>query len=146
MPVRPGGRVAVQVAVESDARPPQALVATGAVAYRDTTLSSLMQRPDVQSLVGSDIRLYMGCARTPRVTAGVAQAPAVVVSHGDDVWFEHPTSPFHGVLDLYSLQDLGVADSKLAPDVTVLWVDRRIPGGALIPAVQAAGPRGTKNA
>ena len=80
----------------------------------------------------------MPCARLPRLAGGVAQVPTLVVAHSDLIAIERSTGPFHGLSDLYRFRDLGVADSKVDPNgMTVLWVDRRIPGAALAPAVAA---------
>jgi hypothetical protein len=77
----------------------------------------------------------MPCARLPRLTKGVVEVPTVLVAHSGFFPLEFPTSPFHGLVDLYGFRDLGVADSKVDPQgVTVLWVERQIPGAALASA------------
>jgi hypothetical protein len=78
----------------------------------------------------------MPCARLPRLEGGVAQVPGLLVAHLDLIAVERATAPFHGLSDLYGFRDLGVADSRVDPNgITVLWVDRRIPGAELAPAV-----------
>src|SRR5207244_4867229 len=59
LPPRPSGTSSVQLLLESDAQPPNALTATGAVAYRPTTLAALFRLPDARPLVWPNLILYM---------------------------------------------------------------------------------------
>jgi hypothetical protein len=136
LPGRSPGADAVQLALASYGRPPHALAATGAVAYRPTDLSSLFRMPGARPLVWPNLLLYMPCAHLPRLDGGVVEVPTVIVAHSDLIAIERETAPFHGLVDLYQLRDLGVADSKVDPNrITVLWVNRHIPGAAVAPAV-----------
>ena len=59
----------------------------------------------------------------------------MLVAHSGFFPLEFLTSPFHGLVDLYDFRDLSVADSRVVPQgVTVLWVERQIPGAALVRA------------
>jgi arabinosyltransferase C len=135
LPSRPPQTDAAQLALASTARPPHAIAATGAVAYRPTTLAALFRLPGARPLVWPNLLLYMPCARLPRLSSGIVEVPTLVVAHSDLVSIDRETAPFHGLIDLYPLRDLGVADSKVEPEgVAVYWVDRRIPGAVLAPA------------
>jgi hypothetical protein len=123
---------AVQLQLESDAMPSHALSATGAIAYQPISLSTLFRRQGARPLVWPNLLLYMPCARQPRLDKGVVEVPTVLVAQSGFFPLEFPTSPFHGLVDLYGFRDLSVADSKVDPQgVTVLWVERRIPGAAV---------------
>jgi hypothetical protein len=136
MPVRPARANAAQLALESQARPPHALAATGAVTYRATTLASLFRESGARPLVWPNLLLYMPCTHLPRLAGGLAEVPTMVVAHSDLISVEREDAPFRGIVDLYSLRDLGTADSKVDPEgIGVYWVDRRIPGAAVAPAV-----------
>jgi hypothetical protein len=135
LPPRGPGRMATQLALESRAEPPHALAATGAVSYQSTTLSALFRLPGARPLVWPNLLIYTPCARQPQLDKGVVEVPTVLVAHSGFFPLEFPTSPFHGLVDLYGFRDLSVADSKVDPQgVTVLWVERQIPGAALAPA------------
>jgi hypothetical protein len=132
LPSRPADASAVQLA-------PHALAGVRAVGYRDAKLSALLRKPGTTALVWPDMVLYMPCARLPRLSDGVAQVPTLLVAHLDLIAVERPTGAFHGLSDLYAFRDLGVGDSKVNPNgMTVLWVDRRIPGAGVAPAVRTS--------
>jgi hypothetical protein len=135
LPPRIPGLDAVQLALESHAQPPHAIASTGAVSYESTPLSTLFRQQGARPLVWPNLLLYMPCARQPRLDKGVVEVPTVLVAHSGFFPLEFPTAPFHGLVDLYGFRDLSVADSRVDPQgVTVLWVDRRIPGATLAAA------------
>jgi hypothetical protein len=135
LPPRASGQDAVQLGLNSEALPPHALASTGAVSYESTSLSTLFRLQGARPLVWPNLLLYMPCARQPRLAKGVVEVPTVLVAHSGFFPLEFLTSPFHGLVDLYGFRDLSVADSRVVPQgVTVLWVERRIPGAALVPA------------
>jgi hypothetical protein len=137
LPSRPAGADSVQLA--SPIRPQRSLAATRVVGYRDAKLSSLLRKPGTTALMWPDMVLYMPCGRLPRLSGGVVQVPTLLVAHLDLIAVERPTGAFHGLSDLYGFRDLGVADSKVNPNgMTVLLVDRRIPGAEVTPAVRTS--------
>jgi hypothetical protein len=130
-----GNANAVQLELASDAVPSHALAASAGVAYQRTSLSTLFRLHGARPLVWPNLLLYMPCARQPRLTKGVVEVPTVLVAQSGFFPLEFPTSPFHGLVDLYGVRDLSVADSKVVPQgITVLWVERRIPGAAVVRA------------
>jgi cell wall arabinan synthesis protein/arabinosyltransferase-like concanavalin domain-containing protein len=135
LPAHTSGQDAVQLGLESRARPPHALASTGAVAYESTKLSVLLRLPGARPLIWPNLLLYMPCARQPRLDKGVVEVPTVLVTHSGFFPLESATAPFHGLVDLYGFRDLGVADSRVDPQgLTVLWVEQRIPGAAIVGA------------
>jgi hypothetical protein len=135
LPARASGQNAVQVGLDSQTQPPHALTSTGALSYESISLSTLFRLQGARPLVWPNLLLYMPCARQPRLTKGIVEVPTVLVAHSGFFPLEFLTSPFHGLVDLYGFRDLGVADSRVVPQgVTVLWVERRIPGAVLVPA------------
>jgi hypothetical protein len=135
LPAHTSGQDAVQLSLETQARPPHALAATGAVSYESTKLSTLLRLQGARPLIWPNLLLYMPCARQPRLDKGVVDVPTLLVTHSGFFPLESPTAPFHGLVDLYGFRDLGVADSRVAPQgVTVLWIEQRIPGGVVVRA------------
>jgi cell wall arabinan synthesis protein/arabinosyltransferase-like concanavalin domain-containing protein len=135
LPRRGPGLDAVQLALDSRGQPPHAIASTGAVSYESTTLSTLFRLRGARPLIWPNLLLYMPCARQPRLDKGVVEVPTVLVAHSGFFALEFLTSPFHGLVDLYGFRDLSVADSKVVPQgITVLWVERRIPGAAIVRA------------
>jgi hypothetical protein len=116
--------------------PPGTVLTSGAYAYRPSSLSTMLRGSEAPSLVWPNLLLYMPCTRIPRLRNGVVEPPGLVVTHGDPVSVERESGPFHGLLDLYRLRDLGSSDFA---DIAVLWVDRRIPGAAIAPAIPQHG-------
>jgi hypothetical protein len=135
LPSRAPAQNAVQLELDTRAHPPHALAATGAVSYDSTKLSTLLTQKGARPLIWPNLLLYMPCAHQPRLTRGLVEVPTVLVTHSGFFPLEFATSPFHGLVDLYGFRDLGVADSRVDPQgVTVLWVERHIPGAAVAPA------------
>jgi hypothetical protein len=131
LPHRPTGANVVELGLASSTR-------TGAaVGYRNTELGSLLRKRGTSALIWPDMVLYMPCGRLPRVSDGIVQVPTLLVARLNLIAVERPTGAFHGLSDLYRFRDLGVADSKVNPNgMTVLWLDRRIPGAEVAPAVR----------
>jgi hypothetical protein len=135
LPAHTSGQSAVQLGLDSQALPPHALASTGAVSYESTSLSTLFRLQGARPLIWPNLLLYMPCARQPRLDKGVVEVPTVLVAHSGFFPLEFLTSPFHGLVDLYGFRDLSVADSRVDPQgVTVLWVEKQIPGAALVRA------------
>jgi hypothetical protein len=83
---------------------------------------------------------YLPCAELPRIGGGIVEAPNQILVPSDQPSpvREPDSSPFSGVLDIYRLERLPLADSPNPPrGVAVFDVDQRIPGGIqLAPAAR----------
>jgi hypothetical protein len=84
--------------------------------------------------------MYMPCAREPALKRGVASVPRYIVTNfvanstvaGTVV--KYPTSPFLGLIDLYSVSYLPVANqSNPIRSFVVFRVNRTIPGAVELP-------------
>ena len=96
----------------------------------------------ITTLVVPELASYFPCARQPRLDDGIVEAPHIVVSpFAGTSWLSSwETSPFEGLLDLYPLEPLPVADPGDRPqELAVLEVDQRIPGFRLLPPVETEG-------
>jgi hypothetical protein len=82
-----------------------------------------------------NLRTYLPCVTQPRVRGSV-DVPGTIVGLRGSLWpLGTGTSPFEGILELYSLVRLPLSDSPNPPDdVSVYVVDQRIEGGAVAPA------------
>jgi hypothetical protein len=131
---------AVRVTLRSDAPPGSAIAVTAPVVYKSEPLTRRIDGNRSRSLVIPNVRMYFPCVQLPRLSGGIVEVPWNTVSTSDSFSpVEYPgSSPFSGLLDLYRLERLPVADSENPPaDLVVFGVDRRIPGAHLAPPVRA---------
>ena len=93
-------------------------------------------------LVLPNLVTYLPCVELPRLGGGIAEPPSHIVTPADapSPVREPDSSPFAGVLDLYELERLPLADSANPPrDIAVFRVDREIPGAMQAPPTSTAG-------
>ena len=89
-------------------------------------------------MVLPNLRTYFPCVRLPRLSGGIVAVPGSIVITSDAVSpIRYPgSSPFAGLLDLYPLARLPLADSEHPPDDIVAFeVQRDIPGAIVAPPV-----------
>ena len=139
---RPRWANVVRVELGRGSAPAPALAVTAPVTYSARLLTSLVDHSGTSTLVGPGLALYMPCARAPRLTQGIADVPRYIIS--DLVLKPSPTplnftaSPFLGVLDLYPVRYLPVANRRdPIEDFVVFRVDRHVPGGIVAPPTVA---------
>jgi len=136
LPSRPKGANAVRIAQRTAVATGATIAITAPVTYPNMRLVDRLERAGSRTLVLSNLLTYVPCADQPRLGGGIVEVPAQVVALRDSVWpiFGRATSPFEGVLDLYRLERLPLADSKDPPGNVVLYeVDQRIPGAVNAP-------------
>jgi hypothetical protein len=137
LPLAPSGANAVRVTYESDATPGAAIAATAPVTYATEPLRDRLDRSAASSLVFTDLLTYFPCVQLPRLHDGIVDVPdQLVVTRAWPSPIADPfTSPFAGVLDLYRLERLPLADSESPPNtIAVFGLERRIPGALFAPA------------
>jgi arabinosyltransferase C len=112
------------------------------VRYRVKRFAELLKAGNAPALVSPAFRVYMPCANLPSLGDGLVEAPHYIVSP-NGVWLPDPglavgyrTSPFGGVSDLYAVERLSTADSRIALPINVWRVETGVPGGRVLPAVQ----------
>jgi hypothetical protein len=121
----------VRVTFQSDVSPGPAIAATAPVTYASEKLAVALEGGTSRTLVHPRLLTYLPCVELPRLADGVVQAPnQILVARNDPSPVAFPrSSPFLGVLDLYRLERLPVADSTNPPTSLVVFrVDQRIPG------------------
>ncbi|MDQ3672038.1 MAG: arabinosyltransferase domain-containing protein, partial [Actinomycetota bacterium] len=136
------GANAVRVTLRSDAAPGAALAVTAPVGYTAEPLARSLARGASSSLVFPHLVTYLPCVSQPRLGGGIVEAPShiVVATDADSPVREPASSPFAGVLDLYELERLPLADSAIPPEgVAIFRVDREIPGAKEAPARATVG-------
>ncbi|MGH7540698.1 MAG: hypothetical protein ACRELC_06850, partial [Gemmatimonadota bacterium] len=142
LPAPARGANAVRVTLRSDAAPGAALAVSAPVRYTTETLASSLAGSGSRPLVFPNLVTYFPCASQPRLGDGIVEPPSHILlpaSSASPVR-EPETSPFAGVLDLYDLERMPLADSKIPPeDLAVFRVDREIPGAEEAPLVEASG-------
>jgi hypothetical protein len=144
LPRAPSEADAVRVVFENRISRGSAVGVSAPVTYAGETLTEQLGDRASASLVHPILRTYFPCARQPVIRDGVAEAPDLIVTRTDTpnpaISFS-PASPFMGLLDLYTLQRLSLADSDNPPDGSIAFsVDKRIDGAIEAPpdAVTAA--------
>ncbi|MDQ3671171.1 MAG: hypothetical protein M3364_01855, partial [Actinomycetota bacterium] len=137
LPLQPSGANAVRVTFESNASPGAAVAVTAPVVYASEPLRARLEGSAALSLVFTDLLTYFPCVQLPRLHDGIVEVPdQLVVTRAWPSPIADPfTSPFAGVLDLYRLERLPLADSERPPStMAVFGLDRRIPGALVAPA------------
>jgi hypothetical protein len=113
-----------------------AIAVTDLVSYTNEPLVQQMVARSSPSLVLPNLVSYFPCAPLPPLRNGVVEVPQHIVTSHDwgNTWPLRfmGTSPFEGVLDLYALERLPLADSRYVPGIVVFGVDQRIPGAKLV--------------
>ena len=139
LPTAPSAANALKITFVSRALPGSAVAVTTPVQYTSAPLASLIGRT-ASALVMPPLVMYMPCAREPALKRGVASVPRYIVTNfvanstvaGTVV--KYPTSPFLGLIDLYSVSYLPVANqSNPIRSFVVFRVNRTIPGAVELP-------------
>ena len=133
LPAPPPEARLVRVTMTSDT-PPGAALAVAPVTY-DTERLSQRVRGESRSLVLPNLFTYLPCTRLPELRDGIVEAPEfVLVSPNPFSPIRYPvSSPFAGLVDVYELERLSIADSESPPDELVVFERTEIPGAALAP-------------
>jgi hypothetical protein len=134
LPAPPPEARLVRITLTSDAAPGAALAVSGPVTY-DTEPLSLRVNRESSSLVLPNLFTYLPCTRLPELRGGIAEAPEfVLVSPNPFSPIRYPvSSPFAGLVDVYELERLSIADSENPPDELVVFERTEIPGAAVAP-------------
>jgi len=123
------GASAVRFVLPGDVALGSALAVTAPVTYSSERLARRMAGTGSLSLVLPNMLMYVPCARQPRLTEGVVEAPRQIVAFLYSWPVGLRASPFSGLPDLYRLQRLPLADAEGRPHGAALYViDRRTPG------------------
>ena len=128
-----------RVEYRADIMPGNALAITAPVTYENQQLAPLMSNAASRTLVYPELYLYFPCRRVPELRDGAVEVPEYVVigeTESPPLRY-HVTSPFVGLLDLYELARVPVADSEdLVDRLRIFEVERDIPGASLAPATR----------
>jgi arabinosyltransferase A len=134
-PPQPRANV-VRVVLRSDIPPGPAIAVTAPVTYLTKPLALRLEGTTSKSLLHPRMATYFPCAELPRLSDGLVEVPRQIVTERElrtPIRYSF-ASPFDGLLDLYWLERLPIADSTNPPDdIVVLGVNRRIPGAKLAP-------------
>jgi hypothetical protein len=126
--------------VIDDARSGSAVAVTAPVTYATESLEQRL-RSGAPALVQPDVLTFLPCARLPKLANGIAGVPRTLVTSSlspSPVRFPG-SSPFAGLLDMYAVSRLSLADSKNPPDsIVVFELDDHIRGATI--AEPAARP------
>jgi hypothetical protein len=136
LPTPAEGADAVRVTLSGGTGPSAAVAVATPVTYANEPLARRLASPSSRPLVFPNLVTYFPCAELPHFASGAAEAPRQIVIPSDagSPVREPATSPFAGVLDLYQLERLPLADSGNPPDDFIVFdVAGDIPG-----AVEAA--------
>jgi hypothetical protein len=113
---------------------------TAPVGYVTESLARALDSSASGSLVFPHLVTYLPCVSQAGLGGGIVEVPShiLVSSDADSPVREPDSSPFAGVLDLYDLERLPVADSAIPPeDLSVFRVNRVIPGATEAPPMQS---------
>jgi hypothetical protein len=128
----PRAATVARLALSTDGPSGTSLGITPPVAYNDETLATRLEQGGASALVQPNVLPFAPCAQLPQLSDGIVEVPGTLVTTRD--WptpFPYlPSSPFTGLLDMYSVEPLPLADSgNPPPDLVVFGIDQRIPGG-----------------
>jgi Mycobacterial cell wall arabinan synthesis protein len=134
LPAPPPNATLVRVTLARDALPGAAIAVSSPVTYSSEPLSNRVSR-ESSSLVLPNLFTYFPCARLPELHDGIVDAPQfVLVSPNPFSPIRYPiSSPWAGLVDLYELERLSIADSENPPDELLVFERTEIPGAAIAP-------------
>jgi hypothetical protein len=140
LPPRKPRADAVRIELPGAAAYGAAVAVTAPVVYRSEPLRTRIEGDKARSLVFPNLRMYFPCVHLPRLNGGIVDVPGSIVVTSDATspirW--PGSSPFAGILNLYPVKRLPVADSDNPPvDLVAFEVERRIPGAELAPPIAA---------
>lgn len=130
------GAIVVRTEYRAGVAPGVALAITSPVTYTNERLAALMEGDASRTLVYPELYLYFPCTSLPALRQGIVEVPQrVVISNNTSPPLRyHVTSPFVGLLDLYHLERVPVADTPSSVDrLRIFEVDRLIPGAMEAP-------------
>jgi len=136
LPARSRGADVVRIVRRRGVGTDRALAVTAPVTYASEQLARRLDQSDSLSLVFPNLVTYFPCARLPQLSDGIVEVPRqILVPRSSPSPLRYAeTSPFVGLLDLYELGRLPLADSMNPPaDFVVFNVQKVIPGAVLIP-------------
>ena len=132
LPQAPTNADAVRVVFEDRISRGSAVGVSAPVTYTSETLDGRLGDSASTSLVHPTVLPYFPCVRQPAIRNGVAQVPDRILSQPG---LPNPAvvigdlSPFMGLVSLYSLERLSLADSANPPTGSLLFnVDKRLQG------------------
>jgi hypothetical protein len=137
LPARPPDADAVRLVLTSDVETPALAVISGPVSYQNEPLSEAIERDGSWTLVPPNVYTYVPCATQPTLRDGIIPVPDRIVGLEETLWpiLSRGTTPLDGMLDLYDLHRLPLADSDATPPALAVYEPNwRIPGAALAPA------------
>ena len=137
LPQVPEDADAVRVVLDDRTSSGMAIGVTSPVSYTTEKLAGQLGDSTSSSLVHPTVVPYFPCARQPTIRNGVAQAPDRILSpqgSANPVVVIGNLSPFMGLLDMYPLERLSLADSEDPPTgLLAFGVVKRIPGAIEAP-------------
>jgi hypothetical protein len=125
----------VRVALANDAPPAAALAVTEPFRSSLEPLTQALAADGTMTLALPHVVTFFPCVALPTLQHGVVSAPDVILSTraADPLLLDPGTTPFNGLLDIYTLQRLAVTDSRNTPsEVTVHTIDPRIRGWEIV--------------
>lgn len=128
---RPHRADVVRVALRTEVLSGATIAATAPVTYTNERLARRFERSGSKSLVTPPFLTYVPCVDQSVLRDGIVEPPAQILALRDSIFplFGTGASPFDGLLDLYRIDRLPLADSRHPPGNIVLYhVDRRMPG------------------
>ena len=134
LPRRPITADAVRFTLTSTEGAGGAVAATAPVSYANRNLGDLLSGGSRTALINSAVVTYMPCAARPSLFQGIASTPDYVLSVRafSSSPVDYSTSPFRGILDVYSLERVSLADSRTGlPEVDLYEVHRSVSGGMI---------------
>jgi hypothetical protein len=131
---------AVRVTLRADVAPGAVLAITSPVTYASAPLAERLEDGESRSLVMPSLVTLFPCAQLPVVSGGVVEPPdEILVPRSSTSPLRFPGSPFEGILDVYGLQRLSLADSPNPPrEVVVFAVENRVPDVLEVPPVESS--------
>jgi hypothetical protein len=140
LPRRDPSANVVRIALASTSLPSSAVAVTAPVTYTTKLLAQELRPASTQTLLMSPTVTYFPCVQLPRMHDGIVDVPDHLVTLRDAAAtpVAYATSPFVGLLDLYTFERLPWADTANPPsDVTAFRIERRIRGARLVSAQEA---------
>ena len=135
LPGRARGANAARITLPNDGRGWPTTAITAPVTYSNQELGQLLTEGGAEALVSPALLTYMPCTAQPRLQAGVVGVPRYVVMARafTNLPLMYVTSPFRGVLDLFALERISMADSdqKAHTGLVMFEVHPRVAGGVV---------------
>ena len=118
---------------------------TSPATYTNQELGQLLTNDRKKALISPALLTYMPCAIQPRLRAGVVDVPRYVVlaRYFTNLPLLYSTSPFRGVLDVFALERISLADSEAEArrGLVMFEIHPRIAGGVVAEPDASASTR-----